>query len=86
MDGSCLVVLVCLGRCYLPSFLVPSLSAGAFLIFLLNVKPCVLLAQLLFHIMVLLGEALHSSGESLNLSLEGGCAWFISLNIVGGHH
>ena len=36
--------------------------------------------------MVLLGEAFYDSGESLNLSLEGGGAWFISLNIVGGHH
>ena len=35
--------------------------------------------------MVLLGEALHGGGESLNLSLEGRCAWFVSLNIVGGH-
>ena len=34
--------------------------------------------------MVLLGEALHDGGESLNLSLEGGYAWFVSLNIVGG--
>jgi len=67
-------------------FLVPSLSVGAFLVLLLSVKPCVLLAQLLFQIIVLLGEALHGSGESLNLSLEGVCVWFISLNIVGGRH
>ena len=67
-------------------FLVPSLSAGAFLVLLFSVKPRVLLAQLLLEIMVLLGEAFYDSGESLNLSLEGGGAWFISLNIVGGHH
>ena len=68
------------------SFLVLSLSVCAFLIFLLSVKPYVLLAQLLFQIMVLLGGALHVSSESLNLSLKGGCAWFISLNIIGDHH
>ena len=33
--------------------------------------------------MVLLGEVLYGSGKSLNLSLEGGGAWFVSLNIVG---
>ena len=36
--------------------------------------------------MVLLGEALYGNGESLNLSLEGGGAWFFSLNIVGDRH
>ena len=36
--------------------------------------------------MVLLGEALYDSDESLNLSLEGSGAWFVSLNIVGGRH
>ena len=36
--------------------------------------------------MVLLGEVLHGRGKSLNLSLEGGCAWFVFLNIVGGRH
>ena len=36
--------------------------------------------------MVLLGEAFYGSGESLNLSLKCGGAWFISLNIVGGRH
>ena len=36
--------------------------------------------------MVLLGEAFYSSNESLNLSLEGGGIWFVSLNIVGGRH
>ena len=34
--------------------------------------------------MVLLCEVLYSSDESLNLSLEGGGAWFFSLKIVGG--
>ena len=37
-------------------------------------------------IMVLLDEAFHGSDESLNLFLEGGGAWFVSLNIVGGCH
>ena len=36
--------------------------------------------------MVLLCEVLYSSDESLNLSLEGGGAWFFSLKIVSGHH
>ena len=36
--------------------------------------------------MVLLGEAFYGSDESLNLSLEGGGAWFVSLDIVGGRH
>ena len=36
--------------------------------------------------MVLLGEAFYCSGESLDLSFEGGGEWFISLNIVGGCH
>ena len=67
-------------------FLVSSLSAGAFLVFLLSVNFCVLLAQVLFQILVLLGEALHGSGESLNLSLKGSRAWFVSLSIIGGRH
>ena len=36
--------------------------------------------------MVLLGEAFHNRGKSLNLSLEGGGTCFVSLIIVGGHH
>ena len=36
--------------------------------------------------MVLFGQALYSNSEGLNLSLEGGGAWFVSLNIVGGCH
>ena len=36
--------------------------------------------------MVLLGEAFYDSDESLNLSLESGGVWFVSLNIVGGRH
>ena len=36
--------------------------------------------------MVLLSEAFYDSGESLNLSFKGGGAWFVFLNIVGGHH
>ena len=67
-------------------FLILSLNAGFFLVFLLSVKHCILLAQLHFQIMVLLGEELHGSGKSLNMSLEGGRAWFVSLNIVGCCH
>ena len=36
--------------------------------------------------MVLLEEALHGGNEGLNLPFEGGCAWFVSLNIVSGCH
>ena len=36
--------------------------------------------------MVLLNEVLHSRGESLNLSLEGNWARFVSLNVLGGCH
>ena len=36
--------------------------------------------------MVLLSEALYGRSESLNLSLEGGGTWFVSLNVVGGCH
>ena len=51
MVGSCPVVLVCLGP-----FLVPFLSTGAFLVFLLSIKVYILLAQLFFLVMVLFGE------------------------------
>ena len=37
-------------------------------------------------IMVLLGKTFHGSSEGLNLSLEGGGVWLISLNVVGGDH
>ena len=67
-------------------FLVPSLNVGAFLVFLLSIKVCILLAQLFFQVMVLFGEALHSSSESLNLSLEGDHAWFVSLSVISGRH
>ena len=36
--------------------------------------------------MVLLSQALYGRGESLNLSLESGGTWFVSLNVVGGRH
>ena len=36
--------------------------------------------------MVLIGEAFYGSGKSLNLFLEGGGAWFVSLNIIRGCH
>ena len=36
--------------------------------------------------MVLLGETFHDSGEGLNLSLEGGGVWLVSLNIIGCRH
>ena len=36
--------------------------------------------------MVLLSEAFHSGGKSLDLSYEGDGAWFVSLNIVSGRH
>ena len=36
--------------------------------------------------MVLLGKAFYGRNESLNLSLEGGGTWFVSLIIVGYLH
>ena len=36
--------------------------------------------------MVLLDEVLYGSDKSLNLSLERGGAWFVSLSIVSGRH
>ena len=74
------MILVCLGRCYPPTLL------GPFLVFLLSVKACVLLAKLFFQIKVLLGEVLYGSGESLKLSLEGDHAWFVFLSIIGGRY
>ena len=44
------------------------------------------LAQLLFQIVVLLSEAFHDRSKGLHLSLKGRRAWFVSLNVVGGHH
>ena len=67
----------------LRSFLVSSFSIGTFLV-LPSVVPWVPLTQLLFQIVVLLSEALHDCYKSLNLSLEGSWAWFVSLYIVGG--
>ena len=67
-------------------FLVPYFCAGCFLIFLLGILRRIPLMQLLFQIVVLLSEAFHGSGESLNLSFEGRCMWFVSLNVVGGRH
>ena len=50
-------------------FLVPSLSASAFLVFLLGIHHCVLLAQLFLQIMILLGEAFYCCCEGLDLPL-----------------
>ena len=36
--------------------------------------------------MVLFGEALHDSSKSLNLSLIGGCSWFVSMSVNSGCH
>ena len=36
--------------------------------------------------MVLLGEAFYDGGKSLNLSIKGGGAWFVSLNNVGSRY
>ena len=54
--------------------LISLFSTGTFLVLLLSVVPHIPLTQLLFQIVVLLSEALHSRGESLNLSLEGNYA------------
>ena len=74
MDSPCPIVLVYSGVATFRPLLVPYLSAGTFLVFLLSVMPCVVLMQLLFQIIVLLGEAFHGNDESLNLSLECGYA------------
>ena len=59
---------------------------GAFLVLFLNVMSCVPLTQLLFQIMILFDEAFHCSREGLDLSLQGSELWFVSLNVVVGHH
>ena len=68
------------------SLLVSSLGTGTFLVFFLVAVSRIPLAQLLFQIMVLLNEVFHGRGEGLYLSLKGRRAWFVSLNIVSGHH
>ena len=62
------------------------LSIGTFLVFLLSVVSCVPLTQLLFQVMVLLSKVFHGHSKSLNLSLEGSRAWFVSLSVVSGCH
>ena len=70
----------------LQPLLISSFSTGTFLVLLLNVVPRVPMTRLLFQIVVLLSKALHSRSESLNLSLEGSCPWFVSLNVVSSCH
>ena len=67
-------------------FLVSSVCAGAFLVLILSVVPCVPLTQLLFQIMILFGETFHYCREGLDLPLQGSRSWLVSLNVVGGHH
>jgi len=66
--------------------LVPPLSAGAFLILILSIKVCILLAQLFFQGVILFDEVLNGSGESLKLSLKDRRAWFVSLSVASGCH
>ena len=68
------------------SFLVPSLSASAFLVFLLGVHHRVLLAQLFLQIMFLLGEAFHCCYEDLDLPPQGSRSRFVALIVGGGCH
>ena len=70
----------------LGSLLIPSVSAGSFLICSLVVRCCVFLAQLLFQVVILSGEVFHGSSKSFNLSLEGSRGWFFFLNVVNGCH
>ena len=76
--------------CVLLSFpllqLLLSSQQRIFLVLILGVKHCVLLAQLLLQFMILLGEAFYCCCESLNLSLKGSGAWFVPLIVIGGHH
>ena len=86
MGDSCLVVLAYLGHYFLSALLGSSSQCWC----LLGPHPeCYGLHS--FGTTFLLGrgffgEALHGNGESLNLSLEGGRAWFVSLSVVGGCH
>ena len=70
----------------LGSLLIPSVSAGSFLICSLVVRCCVFLAQLLLQVAILFGEVFHDSSKSFNLSLEGSRGWFFFLNVVSGCH
>ena len=67
-------------------FLVPSLSASAFLVFLLGIHHRVLLVQLFLQIMILLGEAFYCCCEGLDLPLQGSRSRFFSLIVGGGCH
>ena len=86
MDDLYPVALVCLGRYYLLDLLGPFSQRW----YLLGPPPeCGAPRSYdatAFPDMVLLSESLHGRGESLNLSLEGSCVWFISLNVVSGCH
>ena len=64
-------------------FLVPSFSTGAFLVLLLGIHNCVLLARLFLKVMSLLGETFHCCCKGLDLSLQGSGAQFVVL-IIGG--
>ena len=70
----------------LQSFSVSSLSIGTFLVFFLVIVSHIPLKQLLFQIVVLLSEAFLGHGEGLYLFLKGCRTWFVSLNVVNGHH
>ena len=64
------------------SSLIPPLSTGAFLIFLLSTHSCVLLAQLFFQVLILFGEAFHHYCEGLDLPFQSGGSWFVTLVVV----
>ena len=67
-------------------FLVPSLNASAFLVFLLGVHHRVLLAQLFLQIMILLGKAFYYCCEGLDLPLQSSGSRFVTLIVGGGCH
>ena len=66
--------------------LVPSLSIGPFLVFLLSTLRYVPLPQLFLQVMILFGEMFHYCRKGLDLSLQGNGSRLVSLNIVGSRH
>ena len=67
-------------------FLVPSLNASAFLVFLLGIHHRIFLAQLFLQIMILLGETFYCCCEGSDLPLLGSRSWFVTLIVGGGCH
>ena len=65
-------------------FLIPSLNASAFLVFLFGVHHRILLAQLFLQIMILLGKAFYYCCKGLDLPPQSSGSWFVALIVGGG--